>query len=226
MTRKGSVHVTPMGVRVIDVNIITSVPINVHETGTANVSISSSITLNIDITAQTLGALDIHETGTAQVNITTSITLNVNLSSSSITLNVNISSQTADINIDIKAQSVSVKLYQQWETEQGTALDIYGTSVCTTGVLTVLIGYTVPSGKTLYIYDWSGAIENGDGLIYGRLYNISTTSVVSVAGGNRGFQTPFSKPKKFTTGQQLWVYGRHDTGSDKILAVHIGGILI
>lgn len=107
-------------------------------TVTLNVAVLSSVTLNVDITAQTVGNLNVNVAASAitlNVNVTnatlnvditaqsvgnlnvnlaaSAITLNVNIAASAVTLNVNLSSQSAfnlDVNIAASAITLNVNL--------------------------------------------------------------------------------------------------------------------
>jgi len=123
-------------------------------------------------------------------------------------------------------QLIGVKLVADWGAIQAEDVDAVGGALAATGTWTQLITYTVPAGKTLLIYDWSAAIENGDGQIIGNLQYISPTVHLSYSGGQRGFQASFLKPKRVTEGKTVVVLGRQDTGSDKLLEGTFGGTLI
>jgi len=123
-------------------------------------------------------------------------------------------------------QLIPVKLVPDWGAIQAEDVDLYGTIWADTGGWYTAIEYTVPVGKTLLIYDWSLILASANGQVCGALYNATLDVFLSVGGGARGFQTPFSKPKRVKEGHVIRLTGRHDTGAWEFLSAHLGGVLI
>lgn len=96
----------------IDAATITlDVDIVAQSAGDLNVNLAASdITLNVDIVAQTVGniAVNVAAAVTLDVDITaqTLSQLNVNLAASDITLNINIAASDITLNVDITAQTI------------------------------------------------------------------------------------------------------------------------
>lgn len=155
-------------------------------------------------------------------------TLPISIDAITITsLPMNITAQDlTDIRIEFHAQTMAVKLVPDWGAIQAQDIDMCSYATCASGVSTVLILYTVPAGKKLLLYDWSISMYDGDGGVWGRLYTVTAGVVLGVGGGTRGFQTPFSKPKRIDSGETLQVMARQDTGATRSIWGHIGGTLI
>lgn len=86
---------------IVDMNLVSSaITVNVHEAGTANVSITSSITVDMSIIGATINVpVETAEGAKVDVNIISTITLNVNLHAQTANINVDITAQTVDLNI-------------------------------------------------------------------------------------------------------------------------------
>ena len=119
----------------------------------------------------------------------------------------------------------SIRDLPDWRTVLAQDIDIIATGVAASGVTTYILSYTVPAGKTLFIYDWSCVMINSDAGIRGSLENYTTTTILTMGGGLRGFQTPLTKPKRLSAGQNVRIFVQQDTGVDRIVGCHIGGIL-
>jgi len=176
--------------------------------------------LKVDIAAQTLAELKI------DIAAQTLPQLDVNIAGQAVTLDVNIAASAITMDISITGQTVSVKLVPDWGAIQAEDVDLYGTLWADTGGFYTVIEYTVPPGKTLLIYDWSLILASANGQVCGALYNATLDVFLSVGGGTRGFQTPFSKPKRIEEGQVIRLTGRQDTGAWQFLSAHLGGVLL
>jgi len=120
-----SIDIAAQTIGNINVNIAGSaVTLSVHETGTANVAVTSSVQLNVNIAASAI-TLNVHETGTANVAVTSSIQLNVNIAASAITLNVKTAvGESVDVgiissiqlNVNLAASAITLNVH-----ETGTA---------------------------------------------------------------------------------------------------------
>lgn len=208
------------------------------------------ITLEVDITAQTVGAISIDITaqsvGNIDINLAASaITLDINLESSDITLNVNLRSQTANIDIDIKAtsignltidieaQSVGVYLQPDWEVKQGNQKQITGTSAVANSHLTLYVtaAYTVPANKEFYLYGISGcgranAQANGDvnQMCFARaIKTVDSGETYQYLGGNGGFTFPLAVPIKYEAGALIELEFQHIANHDMVYAGTIFG---
>ena len=130
------------------------------------------------------------------------------------------------LNVDITAQSVAIKGLTDWAAEQATDIDLTGNRVASSGVFYKLIDYTVPSGKTLLIYNHDGGLMDGDGQLFTYLWNDTTNTYLGFSGGVRGFSTVFSKPIRIPSGHTVHVYATQNTGANRTIWVHIGGVLL
>jgi len=176
--------------------------------------------LKVDIVAQTLAELKI------DITSQTLPELDVNIAASAVILDVNIASSAAVVDIDISAQTISVKLVPDWGAIQAEDVDVYGTKAAASGSYVQVLSYTVPTGKTLLIYDWSIAIYGSDGQVVAYMYNNTDDLIINVGGGARGFQTPLSKPKRIGAGKTVSIWARQDTGASQSLLAHFGGTLL
>jgi len=201
------------------------------------------ITLDVDITAQTVGniAIDVaaQSVGNISINLAASaITLDINLAASAITLDVNLHSQTANIDIDItatsignltidiEAQSVGVYLSPDWEVKQGNQKQITGSSVVADSFLTsyVTATYTVPAGKEFYLYGVSGC-GHANAQADGDLNQICSARIIKTVdaaeayqylGGNGGFTYPFTVPIKYEAGVLIELEFKHIANHDML----------
>jgi len=189
---------------------------------TLPVSIIAQIieTLKVDIVAQTLATLKI------DIAAQTLDQLDVNIAAQAVTLDVNIAASAITLNISITGQTVSVKLVPDWGAIQAEDVDVAASAAIANETWTKVLSYTVPTGKTLLLYDWSALMEANTEVLTGVLMNATTGLYVSIAGGVGGFQTPFSKPKRFTAGQEAQVWLRQETGGTQTVRAHFGGTLI
>jgi len=181
--------------------------------------IGQELNVAIDIAAQSLPTLDINIAASA-------VTLDVNITGSDVTLNVNIAGQAANLNIDIAAQSVAIKGLTDWAAENATDVDVCGSALVDSGMLTRVVEYTVPSGKTLLIYDWAAGNMWSENPIWAKLTNDTDAVDLAFGGGGRGFETPFSKPKRVAAGKRVSIYVRQDSGSSQECFGHFGGVLL
>jgi len=138
------------------------------------------------------------------------ITLDINIESvaADVTLNVNITASAVTINMDIVAQSVGVYLQPEWAAKQGQDKNFAGYTENTVRFGTASVEYTVPSGKTLYMYAITGAsnayVDSNSELNQMCMVQIqvNATPMASI-GGNGGAGMNFSKPYKLAAGQVL-----------------------
>jgi len=93
-------------------------------------------------------------------------------------------------------------------------------------MFTDVVEYTVPAGKTLFVYDWSGGLCSVDGQVLGRLTYWAPLEIIGVAGGTRGFAFPLSKPKRVPSGNSARVALTHNVAGEQDMEAHLGGILI
>lgn len=153
------------------------------------------VTLAIDIVAQTVGNIAIDLVAQSIGNIA-----------------IDINAQTiGNINIDIDTQSIGVHTEAEWEIVAGNSKYLTGetselAAYLDTGDYGVIISYSVPSGKTLYIYGFGFAIRpytaaNGSKTYrYGQCRLMAGTTDL-VIGGNGGANAySFACPVKVATG--------------------------
>ena len=218
----------------LDVNIAASAV-------TLNVAIqSSAVTLNVNIESIGEGVVfNVAQSGTWTINavqsgdwniniesVSAGVTFNVNITGSTATLDVNIAGQAANVNVDIKAQSVAIKGLTDWAAENATDIDVTGFVQCDSGVICTVVSYTVPSGKTLLIYNWDAALRDGDGQLYCSLYDVNAAVDLGYGGGVRGFSAALSKPIRVAGGHTIRIRARQDSGTSRFIHGHIGGVLL
>ncbi len=193
-----------------------------------NIASVGAVTFNVAITDASGVTFNVNVTDavTLNVNITGATTLNVKLTDSTATVNVNFTGQTSNVNIDLKAQSIAVKGLTDWAAENATDIDVTGGGFYDSGSLNSAVTYTVPSGKTLLIYNWSVALTDADGQVYGFLNDYTANVTVDVAGGTRGFSVPLNKPIRIAADHVVKVIVRQDTGAGCTVLAHIGGVLV
>ena len=173
--------------------------------------------LTVDIVAQTIGNLAI------DIKAQTLSQLNVNIAASAITLNVSV---TGTANISINAQTVGVSVQGEWQVEEGHWKAIYGSYDATAdSTWRQLFTYTVPTGKTFYIYGVSGALYayaastkwgcNFRLIIAGTVYNY--------LGGQYGATTVLGAPFKAAASQNIGMDGIHFSDTDGHLRGAIWG---
>jgi len=218
----------------LDVNIASSaVTLNVNiesisEGVTFNVAQSGTWTINAVQTGTwtvNIGA-PLDAEGNVETSIVKSVQLDVNIASSTVTLNVNITGQEANINIDIAAQSIAIKGLTDWAAENATDIDLSGVRTADSGAYVYVVDYTVPSGKTLLIYNWDAILESADGQIIGDIFNVTTNTYICYSGGVRGFSVVLSKPIRVPSGQRVVVRLKQDTGVSQTVKAHLGGVLL
>jgi len=128
--------------------------------------------------------------------------------------------------IGLLMQLIPVKLVPDWGAIEAEDLDVIGGTLAPTDTDVTLVSYTVPEGKTLLIYDWAIVVSAATTGVTGALYNATDMVTLGYGGGNSGFATPLSKPKRVKTGKTVQVVGMHNAGTDKWLFGHMGGVLI
>jgi len=140
-------------------------------------------------------------------------------------LKVDIAAQTiSNVTIEIAAQTVSVKLVPDWGAVEAEDVDIYASATVPSGSLTTLGTWTVPTGKTVLIYDFSVAMQDGDGEVYGDLLNQTDGTYIINVGGERGFLSPLTKPKVVPAGKTIAIRVRQDTGASRFIIAHFAGV--
>ena len=166
------------------------------------------VDLEVDIVAQTVG------------NVTVDIA-----AQSMGDLTVNITAQDIEnLNIAINAQNLGVYLQPEWAALTGVDKDILGWSPdMEQGTLCLMIDYTVPTGKTLYI-SHAGLVNiqmstNVLCMIYETVDNVWK----AVFGGAQGCFASFNKPLVIEAGHHLYVYGMQFSEAASDCRAHIGG---
>jgi len=119
---------------------------------------------------------------------------------------------------------LEARLIQDKGAIDGTDIDAEGEAIVPSGVLTEILSLNIPVGNTLLIYDWSVAIETSSDSVYADIYNATTDVIYGYGGGFRGFQTPFSKPKKVVGASILKVRAIHNAEIAQTIHGHVGGI--
>lgn len=164
-------------------------------------------TLAVDIKAQTLTKL--------AVDIVTQ-TLSE--------LNVNITAQDlAQLVIKIAAQSVGVYLQPEWAANQGADVNKFGSTSVYPLTWTILIDYTTPATKKLYISHWGIAVSHEVSNVVGYLVNWTTGQWLAVAGGAQGAFAPLNKPIVIDKNEEVRFYAMHFATQARTMLGHIGG---
>lgn len=173
-------------------------------------------TLDIDIVAQTLATLnvDIVAQTLAQINVDIIAQTVGNLA-------VNITAQDlAQLVIKIAAQTVGVYLQPEWTALQGTDKNMAATAAGASGALTLVLTYTVPTGKTLYINQWGFNVQAAAGVI-GLLYSTATPLVYS--GGYSGNAHSLPKPVAVAAGGIARIYCIQYSSGAATMGASLGG---
>ncbi|GAG94518.1 unnamed protein product, partial [marine sediment metagenome] len=186
------------------------VTLNVNvKSQTANINVNlaaSAITLNINVKSQEAGLnLNINIAAAAAA-----VTLNINIKSQTANINVNVAASAATVtvsvtgtaNINITAQSVAIYNKPDWEVKEGNQKYLYGSATLASwATVSTLVNYTVPEGKTLYIYGISGyaiasAAANGDLPQHVGFYMVIVATTTVPVGGDGGGSFTYGAPIK------------------------------
>ena len=221
-----------------DVNIIgQTIDVNIRIIGTditlpIDIKAQSVSELKIDIAAQSLSEIkvDIAAQSVSVLNInisSTSITIPIDIKSQSIgnikidiaaqsvgNLNVNIAASSITIDMNIKAQSVGISIQSEWQVQEGNLKNLFGTLLdVASGSGGYVISYTVPSGKTLYIYSVSvSSMARSTTEPSGEAtFNLTAAGVgiwrVGVSAGCPHAMHSFPTPLKVAAGKTIYIYG-------------------
>jgi len=184
------------------VTVTLDVDIVAQTVGDLNINIAASdITLSIDIVAQTVGDI--------AVNLAASdITLDINIKSAAVTLNVDITATTiGNLTIDIEAQSVAVYNPPDWASLQGDSVDLSGlVTPAAPNVEQLIATRNVTSGKTWVIYAYSIMLYDESGNIAGYIWNDTDNVVLAAGGGCQGFSVTLPKPVRVASGKNVDLY--------------------
>ena len=201
-----------------------------------------TINVKIDIVAQTLAKVEINiasSSVTLDINIAAAaaaVTLNVNVKSQTANINVNVAASAATVtvsvtgtaNISITAQTMAVYSKLDWEVKEGNQKYLYGTdTLAALHTVSTLVQYTVPSGKTLYVYGLSfyaiasAEADANKGQYVGCYFKIAG-SVAIPLGGNCGNGYSFAVPLKVT--EDVLCYMNAWSGCDH--SISVGGALL
>lgn len=115
---------------------------------------------------------------------------------------------------DYQGDKAAVFTPAEWAAFESRDKSLVATAINKTFGQWVLLSYTVPAGKTLYIVQSSIAIlasaaADGDNNQFGYLYLYNFTTGLNLAfeGCNGGATILFPKPETLAAGEVLYVYG-------------------
>jgi len=128
--------------------------------------------------------------------------------------------------IALYMQLIPLKGLPDWGAVEAEDVDVYGAADVASGPWGFIVVYTEPADKTLLIYDWSVILEDAENPVAAYLNNATTATIISVGGGGRGFQTPFSKPKRIPGGHTVEIRAQQLSGVTRPIHGHFGGVLI
>lgn len=170
----------------------------------------ATVTLDVDIVAQSVGNIDIDIAAQSVGNLA------VNIAAAAVTLDVDVVAQTVgSITIDIEAQSVAVYNPPDWSGLQGDDVDLVGTySAAGSGSTVVVASRTVTTGKTWVVYAFQAACDGAAGNILGWLWDNTDSVTLSACGGAQGFVAGLPKPILFTAGHVIQFKAIQFTGGN------------
>jgi len=232
------------------------VTLNVNvKSQTANINVNlaaSGITLDINVKSQTANInVNLAASGiTLDINVKSqTANINVNLAASGITLDINVKSQTANINVKIAAsdvtvtvsvtgtaqvnlyaQNVGIYLKPEWEAKEGNDKNFAGTATNQAPGVELVIYYTAPTDKTLYItqvafavFATNAADADKPQMCTSRIHNVTGTTPLWHQGGNGGGGLSFTKPLAVPWPQQVGFYCRNGSNHNCSLFIVAGG---
>lgn len=199
-----------------DVNIIgQNIDVNIKIVG-------STINLPVDIVAQTIGNLGVDIKAQTLSDLKVDIVaqtvenIKVDIVAQSVgNLKVDIAAQSiSEIKINISAQSVGISIQSEWQVQEGNLKNLFGTLLdVASGSGGYVINYTVPSGKTLYIYSVSvSSMARSTTEPSGEAtFNLTAAGVgiwrVGVSAGCPHAMHSFPTPLKVAAGKTIYIYG-------------------
>ena len=151
---------------------------------TLPVNITGAITLDVDITAQSVG------------------NLSVNLAASAITLNVNLAAQSANISISFADQSVAVFDAAKWFAHQAQQIYLNGTVYLENNHTGIAITRTVPAGKVFFITGVGCVADAASAIPESTSVQIRVDAAIMVRLGSvAGLGVIFDTPIRVTAGK-------------------------
>ena len=184
------VDIAAQSVAELKVNVTNSV-LNVNLTG-------SEVTLDVNVTNSSLDVNIVGQVGNIDVNIANA--------SPTVELNVNIRGSTVTLNINVESQSIGVKDEAQFAVEQGYNKVMSAWSDVAAGSSAVVIQYTVPSGKTLYIRKITCGCDTPPCEMVVRLYNASLGEDYIWLTEHYGADIDLDPPLPIEGGDEVWVW--------------------
>ena len=178
-----------------------TIPINIESSDiTLEVNIASAVTLDVDITAASVGQLDI------------------NLAAAAITLNVNLAAQSANIDISFADQAVAVFDAAKWFAHTAAQWTISASGVAAANASLTAIR-VVPVGKTAYVAGLAGGYYDGGvgTTIFFVLYVAG--GAVMFVGANTGGGLIFDVPFRGTAGQNIIAQVTNYSAGNRSVAV-------
>jgi len=172
------------------------------------------VNLDVDVVAQTIGNLNV------DIAAQTIGNLAVNIAASAITMNVTV---TGTANINIIAQTVGIFLQPEWAAKEGTDKDLSGSSAADLGTAYMIITYTVPAGKTLFISHFGAHTRITSGNVIAKIWNHTTMIVKAITGGAQGCSMPLNKPIVIPGGEIAALVVEQMAADTQVVTGHIGG---
>lgn len=186
--------------------------------------------LAIDIKAQTIGNIKMDIAAQTVGNISVSLAaqtmgnVKMDMAAQSIgNVAVNIAGQISNVTISLAAQTVGISLQGDWAAREGTDKDFDGDVASPTSGWNLVISYSVPANKTLFIYDVSFRYGSDTGRIVISLENDTDTVVLAQTAGDGGGWMSFTKPKVVHASHTVKLWARYYGGAGGALHCSMGG---
>jgi len=114
-----------------------------------------------------------------------------------------------------------------WTDDLIQKIDLYqsaSASVASGTTEVQILSYTVPSGQTLYIFDWGVVVQDYATAVWGHLRRGTTYHIYGA--GNPGFSQHFNKPKIVQSGETVYIFAWQLSGATRNVIAWFNGVLI
>lgn len=126
---------------------------------------------------------------------------------------------------DWSGPKVGVYLQPEWAAKEAIDFNMRGVVSVPNGIATIIIDYTVPVGKTVFICQLGQHIY-GITVVIGSIYLVATAVDAVSSGGYGGFFCGFSKPIRMGENVHFRVYAMQFSGAPLTVSSHLGGYTI
>lgn len=125
---------------------------------------------------------------------------------------------------DFSPTAVDVVLRAEWAAQEQTDKDLYGSVTdLAVGDAEAVIFYLVPTGKTLFVTHFGGAVLGEAANIVGYLMDWYAGVIKAVFGGSQGALGMLNKPVRFIAGKGVTLFIIHYGTAARTVTGHIGG---